>query len=297
MKQHIKACPECNNERLRHDGDRGEIICPNCGLVLDDKIFDFGQDWRDFDNDAGNRRRAGAPLTYTQADKGLGTEVGASYDLHKLKDKNKYYRLRLWQRRVATAIERNLQIALGELGQLISHLKLSKSVEEEAARIYTISVQRGFLRGRKIEVIVPAVLYIACRNYEIPKTLEEIAAASGVSRKEIYKTIKAIVRELNLKLKPSDPALFVNKYVSRLNISPETQLKAIDLIEIAKKKQILSGKSPSGIVAGALYAAAQLMNEKIPQETIANAVGVTGVTVRNRYKEFLEELDLPIQSA
>ena len=76
--------------------ERGEVICKDCGLVVEEKLVDFGQDWREFDDDSANKRRAGAPSTYTQFDKGLGTEVGQKADLYRIdskKEQNKLLRL------------------------------------------------------------------------------------------------------------------------------------------------------------------------------------------------------------
>src|SRR3989344_5916225 len=89
--------------------------------------------------DGTSQRRTGAPMTYTQYDQGLGTEVGQRADLFALssKDRNKFFRLRKWQYRISTAIERNLKLALAELKRVSSYLKLPKSVEDEAAMIYT----------------------------------------------------------------------------------------------------------------------------------------------------------------
>ena len=47
----------------------------------------------------------------------------------------------------------------------------------------------------------------------------------------------------------------------------------------------LSGKDPKGLVAAALYYAAQLNNRKISQTRISRAVGITEVTLRNRLRE------------
>ena len=144
MSDYVKKCPECGGINLFWNKDKGEVICKDCGLVVEEKMIDFGQEWREFDSDqADKRRRTGAPMTYTQFDQGLGTEVGKKADLYKLggKSKNKFFRLRKWQYRISTAIERNLKLALAELKRVSSYLKLPKSVEEESARIYTLAVQ------------------------------------------------------------------------------------------------------------------------------------------------------------
>ena len=53
MAEYIKKCPECGSINLFVNKDRGEIICKNCGLVIEEKIIDMGQEWREFDDDSG----------------------------------------------------------------------------------------------------------------------------------------------------------------------------------------------------------------------------------------------------
>jgi len=144
----VKKCPECGGINLFWNKEKGEIICKDCGLVVEDKMVDFDQEWREFDSEVAERkRRTGAPFTYTQFDQGLGTEVGRKADLYALgKQKSKFFRLRKWQQRISTAIERNLKLALAELKRVSSYLKLPGSVEEEASRIYTLAVQKGLVR-------------------------------------------------------------------------------------------------------------------------------------------------------
>ena len=92
----VKKCPECGGINLFWNKEKGEVICRDCGLVIEDKMVDFGQDWREFDSDtSARRRRAGAPMTYTQYDQGLGTEVGQKGDFFKLdsKGRSKFFRL------------------------------------------------------------------------------------------------------------------------------------------------------------------------------------------------------------
>src|SRR3989338_3910825 len=97
MQAYVKKCPECSGINLFWNKDRGEVSCRDCGLVVEEKMVDFDQEWRDFDSDqAESQRRAGAPMTYTQYDQGLGTEVGRKTDLYALqgKDRNKFFWLR-----------------------------------------------------------------------------------------------------------------------------------------------------------------------------------------------------------
>ena len=298
MTTYIKKCPECGGINLILNKDKGEVICKDCGLVIEEKMIDFGHEWREFDHEqSSRRRRAGAPMTYTKYDRGLGTSVGQKADVYQLgsKERNKFFRLRKWQYRISTAIERNLKLALAELKRVASFLKLPKSVEEESARIYTMAVQRGLVRGRSMESVVAGALYAACRRHEVPRTLDELSEASGIDKKEIGRTYRFITRELGIRILPSNPVDYIPRFASALKLSADTQSRAVDILEEAQKAELTSGRGPTGIAAASLYVAALTNNEKRTQREVADIAGVTEVTIRNRYKELLKELKLKDQ--
>lgn len=292
---YIKKCPDCSGINLRLDKERGEVICRDCGLVIEEKMIDFGQEWREFDSEQGaKQRRVGAPASWTKYDRGLGTDIGQKGDIFQLKGKgkNKFFRLRKWQYRISTAIERNLKLALAELKRVASYLKLPRSVEEESARIYTLAVQRGLVRGRSMESVVAGALYAACRRHEVPRTLDELSEASGIDKKEIGRTYRFVTRELGIRILPSNPVDYIPRFASALKLSAETQSKAVDILEQAENSELTSGRGPTGIAAAALYVAALINNEKRTQREVADIAGVTEVTIRNRYKELLKKLKL-----
>ena len=298
MAEFVKKCPECGGINLFWNKDKGEVICKDCGLVVEDKMIDYGQEWREFESEEGDRRRrTGAPMTYTQYDQGLGTEVGRKTDLSRLgaKSRNKFFRLRKWQYRISTAIERNLKLALSELKRVASYLKLPKSVEEEAARIYTLAVQRGLVRGRSMESVVAGALYAACRRHEVPRTLDELSEASGIDKKEIGRTYRFVTRELGIRILPSNPVDYIPRFASALRLNPDTQSKAVEILEKAQNSELTSGRGPTGIAAASLYVAALINGEKKTQREVADVAGVTEVTIRNRYKELLKKLKLKDQ--
>lgn len=288
-------CPDCNSEKLQIDKKRGEIICRRCGYVIEEDAIDFTQDWREFDSThAQSRRRVGSPLTFTKHDKGLGTKIGKTGDLYKLtaSERKRFYRLKKWQTRISTAIERNLKFALAELRRSSSFLNIPKIAEEEAARIYRMAAERGLVRGRSMESVVAGALYASCRRHEVPRTLDEISSAFNLDKKEIGKTYRFICRQLDIRILPTSPLDYVFRFASELDLRPETTSKAVEILKNAIESEITSGKGPMGIAAAALYVAALLSQEKKTQREVADVAGVTEVTIRNRYKELLEELDL-----
>ena len=296
--EYVKKCPECGSINLILNKERGEVICRDCGLVIEEKMVDFSQEWREFDSEQAEKmRRTGAPATWVKFDRGLGTDIGQKQDIYKLdsKDRNKFIRLRKWQYRVSTAIERNLKLALAELRRVSSYLKLPQSVEEEAARTYTMAVQRGLVRGRSMESVVAGALYAACRRHEVPRTLDELSEASGIDKKEIGRTYRFVTRELGIRIMPSNPVDYIPRFASALKLTPDTQSRAVDILKDAQRNELTSGRGPTGIAAASLYVAALINNEKKTQREVADVAGVTEVTIRNRYKELLRKLNLKNQ--
>jgi len=292
----ITKCPECGSTYFTEDKTRGEIVCAKCGLIREEAMIDTSPEWRAFDEEQISRRtRAGAPLTFTKHDKGLTTEIGRGRgELFKVTPSKRaqYYRLTKWQKRLVESKDRNLSFALSELQRLVSFLGLPKSVHEEVAKKYEQAVDRGLVRGRSMESVIAALLYTVCREMETPRTLEEIAEASGVERREIGRTYRYIARELTMRILPAMPQDYVPRFASMLGLSDKVQARAIRLLELAKKYEATSGKGPTGVAAAALYIAAVLEGEKRTQREIADAIGVTEVTIRNRFKELCEKLGL-----
>ncbi|KXA99676.1 transcription initiation factor IIB [candidate division MSBL1 archaeon SCGC-AAA259O05] len=298
-----RKCPSCGSESVVRDYQRNIIICEKCGRILKEDIKDRGPEWRAFDQKQREERsRGGAPMTYTIHDKGLSTQIdrrnrdsrGKSLSPER---RSRMYRLRKWQRRVRVsgAKDRNLAFALSEMDRMASQLGLPKNVRETASKIYRAAVYEDLIRGRSIEGVVSAALYAGCRENQMPRTLDEIAEVSRVDRKEIGRSYRFITRELDIHLPPVSPENYVARFGSELGISGETRSKAIDIIREAQEKGLTSGKGPTGTAAAGIYLASIMTGERRTQKKVAEGAGVTEVTVRNRYKELAEELDIDVE--
>ena len=57
------------------------------------------------------------------------------------------------------------------------------------------------------------------------------------------------------------------------------------------KEEISAGKDPMGLAASSIYLSSIKTGETITQSNIAEAAGVTEVTVRNRAKELRNKLE------
>ncbi len=295
-------CPECGSKALRKDSERGEMVCSDCGLVVEDSIIQEGPEWRAFDAEQrASRARTGAPLKYMSPNKGLVTEIDQyNRDIRGGKiapsQQAQLYRMRKWHKRtsISNSIERNLAIALTELNRVASHLGLQESIRESAALLYRKCVERGLIRGRQIESVVSAVLYAICRQYGIPRTLDEIAVVAEIPKKEIGRTYRLITQELELKIPLTNPRFYISRFITSLNLSGETQERATEILTKALEKGLISGRGPMGVAAAAVYIASVMTGERRTQKEVADVAGVTEVTIRNRYRELKKALDLKV---
>ena len=300
--EEIVKCPECGSSHLSKDYSRAELVCRNCGFILDENIIDQGPEWRAFDSEQREKRaRTGSPMTYTIHDKGLSTMIGwknrDSYGRAiPTRNRAQIYRLRKWERRIriSNATERSLATALSELDRLSSGMGLPRTVRETAAMIYRKAAMKNLVRGRSIDSVTAAVLYAACRQCNVPRTLDEIAVMSQLSRKEIGRTYRHVSHRLGLKLLPTLPEDYISRFCSELKLSCDVQAKTVKILQDAARGELTSGRGPTGMAAASLYIACALCGERRTQREVADVAGVTEVTIRNRYKELTKKLDIEI---
>ena len=298
-------CPNCRGLDNIFDSHRGEIICNQCGMVLQDRLINPGAEWRAFDSDQREKRtRVGAPMTFTIHDQGLSTIIdwkNKDFSGREIPSRlrSQIYRLRRWQSRirVSDATERNLTFALSELDRMSSVLGLPKNLRESAAKIYRSAVKNHLIRGRSIEGVAAASLYAACRMCKIPRTFQEISECARVDKKEIGRSYRFVASKLNLASNPTKATDYINRFTSELKLSSNVARKANESIHLAERRGLTSGRGPTGVAAAAIYVASIFYRERRTQRDIARVSQVTEVTVRNRFKELITrlKLDLPMK--
>jgi transcription initiation factor TFIIB len=296
------VCPECGSTNIVNDPDSGELICGDCGLVMKDTMVNAGPEWRAFTpTEKNSRSRVGVPLSFAVHDKGLTTMIGrVGRDAYGRKlpmdTKLQMLRLRKWQirSRVHSSVDRNLAQAMAELDRLSDKLHIPPSIKEKAAVIYRKALDRGLVRGRSINAITAASLYAACRMTQTPRTLREISDQSPIEKKDIARCYRLMLRELEIQMPKPEAQLRVPKIAAKVGVGEKTQQTAVDLLRRATELKTTAGKDPMGLAAAALYIACVMCDEKRTQKMIADAAGVTEVTIRNRYKGLKEALDLKI---
>jgi transcription initiation factor TFIIB len=291
-------CSDCSSRNLTLDDARGEKICDDCGLVVEEAIADLGAEWRVYSDGNDSGVRGGEKLTNLLHDKGLSTAIDWQNRDYSGKtitaNRSQLYRMRKWQKRtrISNSRERNLAVALAELARLGSQMNLPQSHIEAAADIYRMANDKRLCRGRSIDAVVASSIYVACRVENMPRTLDEVARQSRTGRKEIGRTARMLQRELKLRVKVSSPTDYNARFCSMLQLPPDVQSKSQEILEQLIEYEHTNGRGPVGLCAAAIYIASKLIGNSRTQREVSETAGITEVTVRHRYKEILRLLKM-----
>ncbi len=291
------TCDECGGTFL--ENGIGEMECGGCGLI-NGQAIDTGKEWRVFSDGSGSEQeRTGMAPTYMLHDKGLTTDID-----WRNRDANggrisgdfarRLRRIRIQHKRtrIRNSTERNLVTALSELNRLSSVMNLPQPIREEAAFIYRKAVEAKLVRGRSIEGVVAASLYAACRMRGNPRTLDEVGAASRTGRKEIGRTFRAIKMELQMQVAPASPEGYIPRFCNALGLPANVQGVASLILRRIDNTSMMAGRGPTGIAAAAVYLSSRMSESLRTQREVSQAAGVTEVTIRNRYREICEALEI-----
>ncbi|TFG32452.1 transcription initiation factor IIB [Candidatus Thorarchaeota archaeon] len=296
-----KICSECGARTTVKISRTGDIVCTKCGLVMSERQIDPRAEWRAFTHDERNSRsRVGGPTQYSYTDKGLSTVIGwdSKYSTSKKYSPERraaIARMRKWQirSRVHGSRYRNISQAMTEIARLSSQMGLKKSVKELAATLYRKLIMKRLVRSRSIDALSAAAIYAALRLRKLPRSLKEIAKHTHLDSRVIGKYYRLLVRKLHLRMPVPDSMNYVPKLIIDLDLPGEMQEKVLEILQKAKDHNgLTTGRDPRGLAAGALYIASILTDNRITQREISFAAGVTEVTVRNRYKELVRELQI-----
>jgi transcription initiation factor TFIIB len=290
-------CYACSNGRPI-TSESGELVCSDCGLVFSEKIQESRPEWRNFP-ESKDRARTGSPASLAFHDLGLATMIGRtnSDSSGRRLDaamESRIQRLRTWDSRIraGSSTQRNFMQAFTELARLKDKLGLSDAVIEKTAYIYRKAQDKRLTRGRTISSILAASIYMACREMEASRTLRDISEVTNVKRNAISACFRVLVNELDMKMPMVDPMKCIVKIANRVGMSEKSRRIAMNTMNDITRKEISAGKVPMGLAATVLYLACQSSGENITQREIAEAAGVTEVTIRNRVRDLKDKLDL-----
>lgn len=293
-------CQRCGKRQIVSDFYSGEIFCGNCGVVINEKLENTGYESSNIDSKK-DTRRTGSPTTLARNDFGLSTIIGSeNKDVHgkpiPFSASSTIKRIRIQDNRsqLGKRSDSNFKIAFDFLNRIQDKLDVSDSVKETAAHIYRKAVEQKINIGRPIYSVIAASMYIACRNTNTLRNLSDISEITDIKRKKIAQSYRAIVKQLDMKIPVVNQINYVLKISNTLKISIGVKNLALEILKRAEELDMMAGRDPAGMAAASIYYSSLIRGERISQIQIADATGITPVTVRNRFREIKQKI--PIQN-
>lgn len=258
-------------------------------------MIDYHPEWRKDDSE---KVRAGPALTVLQPDYGFRTHI-PKYERKDAKGKKissgvrrEFARRALLDEQSSNSLERNLRIALRELKRLSSQMELPGHVERAAAQIYRRALKKDLIRGRTINGIMAASIYLASKHNGLPYSLKDFTEPACLDLKILSRFVRALIIQLEMPYASVNFSAIVSRLAQKLNLSMPTQRVAIEILKISQEKGLTLGKNPAGLAAAALYIAGLKTRERRTQQELAIASKTTPVTIRNRFKEMIKQLNI-----
>jgi transcription initiation factor TFIIB len=180
------------------------------------------------------------------------------------------------------------------MSKISNKINLPRNVLETSSMIYRRAIQKKLIRGRTIQSVAVASIYLACRQCGVIRSLEDVAGAANISKKEAARNYRFLLTELRPSVPQTSLRGYIGKLVSKLALTGDTEELALKILTQASEMKLTIGRSPAGIAASCVYISSLLTSERRTQGEVAREAQVTEVTIRNRYKELVQLLEINV---
>lgn len=210
--------------------------------------------------------------------------------------------------------DRTTNQARNIMSSYIPILGIEESDVNRGVNIFGLAYTLGFLRGRTIEAVSVASLYISCRRRKeqvqgVQRPVYGLMLIDFAERinMDVF-ALGKIYRDLYEKLwfdkgshtwtnegasadyQGMDPAVLVPNFVKQLDFDkqhePKIRYDAIQILKRMKRDWIHHGRRPSGVCAAAILLAARMNNYRRTTREIVLIAKVTEITINKRLEEF-----------
>jgi transcription initiation factor TFIIB len=101
--------------------------------------------------------------------------------------------------------------------------------------------------------------------------MKDIAAASNLTPKDIARTYRQLMPELDYKVPNMDATKCIAKLANKTNLREKTKRQALNVMKRVTENDISAGNDPIGVAATVLYISCIKTGENKSQKEISNA--------------------------
>lgn len=279
------------------DCERGETFCGGCGEIITEFMSDPAHDMRAFTGeDHAARVRTGPATSLVMHDRGLSTIIGNDRDSTgrslSSSSKSKFSRLRTWDQRSRSRSTASLSRAFVIMNSITAKLTIPSTVVERAAYIYRKALAAGLTKGRTVQSLAAASLYVACRETGTPRTLDDMAATANVEKRVLYRDMRRLLARLDLRPDQYKISAFVVKISNNLGLPEGIKRDALEILRRSEEMLVTAGKNPVAMASAAIYISCMNNDTQMSQRMLSKQAGVSDVTVRNSVASIRDALNI-----
>ena len=170
-----RQCPLCRGNIIL-DIESGENICDSCGLVVrndlalpESRVGELAG--RLDDRIIAPPNRLGETFIDRRNVDSKGRKIQTADNMFMIR--------KLDLQSSAENSDRSFRRALQEITRVGERLGLGTTIQREAMSIYSKASDEGLIRGRSVDGICTAAIYVACRKLSVPRLLQDIVEVAA----------------------------------------------------------------------------------------------------------------------
>ena len=263
--------------------EEGNYICQKCCSVTM-RFIDNSAEWRYYgadDNKSVDPTRCGMPTNELLPNSSLGSvissKMGESYGMKMIRKHH------FWNS--VTYKERSLYHIFDNISMHAVNHGLPPSIIEEAKALYKKMSEAKMTRGENRNGMIATSIYMSCKTHNVPRSSKEIASIFNIKNTTMTKGCKRFQEVMRMNMDSSEPEDFINRFGSKINMSPEMRELSKEVMKKADEIGVLSENTPPSIAAGVMYLVIMICGLDISKQDLSEVCGISQVTICKCYKK------------
>jgi len=281
-------CDNCGSEEVYEDTQHGDMVCSNCGKVLGDRIINLEEETRHFENDSESQQkgRVGGPQNVLlEGISELSTQIQRVDGGRKL--------AKIQQDIVMSNAEKTLRSGFQKVESVCAKMALPQKHIYKAQEIFKkMQEVKPTKIEKKIDLLVAACVYAACRLDNVGRGLNEIEAITSLRKKDIGQCYMDLQNTLKLQMEAISASDFIRRFCSTLQLPLKLENYCIKILDKAKvdPKNITFHKTPMTLAASVLWlvVSSAKLKGQVSLADVCNVTGMAESTIKVGFKDLAD---------
>jgi transcription initiation factor TFIIB len=187
------------------------------------------------------------------------------------------------------------QAQFQKLTRLCTRLGVPAKVKDTCEALFESISSKESPRLKDKSSLVPSIVYVACRQEGMTRSLKEVAVAAqqvgiDVSKKSIGRCFLSLSSQLDVKLQAASASQYIVRFASALQLPALLSNAAREVVTEVEAKSMSTGRNPISIAAAALYLACMASADEEDRRSLTQMSKVALVSenvIRSVYTELL----------